>query len=120
MSVLTIEIFDDIALAVSIAGSVIIIWSVLITIVRFSWAEFSKFREKNTTHHDMENIRISFGGYLLLGLDFMLAADIIHTIHNPELKELYVLALIVAIRSVISFFLTKEIQESKAVGKGKV
>jgi len=40
--------------------------------------------------------------------EVMLAADIIHTIHKPVLKELYVLAMIVSIRSVISFFLVKE------------
>lgn len=40
----------------------------------------------------------------------MLAADIIHTIHSPVLNELYVLAMIVGIRSVISFFLVKEIE----------
>lgn len=55
-----------------------------------------------------ESIGHKFSAYLLLGLDFMLAADIIHSIHNPVLKELYVLAMIVGIRSVISFFLVKE------------
>lgn len=59
-----------------------------------------------------EFARFNFGTYLLLGLDFMLAADILHTIHNPVLSELYVLAAIVAIRSVISFFLTREMREA--------
>lgn len=39
----------------------------------------------------------------------MLAADIIRTIHKPILNDLYILAIIVGIRSVISFFLIKEI-----------
>jgi uncharacterized membrane protein len=43
----------------------------------------------------------------------MLAADILHTIHNPVLNELYILAMIVGIRSVISFFLIKEMGSIK-------
>lgn len=100
--------FNYIAIAISIAGSIIIIWGVLRTSVLFLKAEWDKLMDNQITGND-EKIRYGFGSYLLLGLDFMLAADMIHTIHNPVLNELYILALIVAIRSVISFFLHKEI-----------
>ena len=66
-----------------------------------------------------ETIRHQFSSYLLLGLDFMLAADIIHTIHKPILNELYILAMIVGIRSVISFFLNKEMTGAK-LNKAKI
>lgn len=116
MSISSLEIFDDIAIVVSIAGSVIVIWSVLVAILSLVKLEVAKVMGRDNANQDMELVRINFSRYLLLSLDFMLAADIIHTIHSPELKELYVLALIVAIRSVISFFLTKEIRAS---GEGK-
>lgn len=63
--------------------------------------------------HTEAVIRYNFSSYLL-GLDFILAADIIHTIYNTVLNELYILAMIVAIRSVISFFLHKEMSTSLA------
>lgn len=112
MNNLDLEIFNGIAIAVSISGSAVIVWSVIITIFKFIKSEITHIWTKKDVIKEMEQIRIRFGSYLLLGLDFMLAADIIHTIHNPALNELYVLALIVGIRSVISYFLTKEMKES--------
>lgn len=107
------EAFNYIALAISIAGSIIIMWGVVITGFNFLR------NEKNIivnikSKQGGESVRHQFSGYLILGLDFMLAADIIHTIHNPVLNELYVLAMIVGIRSVISFFLVKEMGSSES------
>ena len=106
------DTFNDIAITISVAGSIIIIWGVVLTACRFIKMEWNKLLNKQFPKDD-KKIRDGFGGYLLLGLDFMLAADMIHTIHNPVLNELYILALIVAIRSVISFFLHKEIDFEK-------
>lgn len=39
----------------------------------------------------------------------MLAIDIIHSIYKPKINEPYILAMIVGIRSAISYFLLKEI-----------
>lgn len=100
--------FNSIAIVISLVGSFIIIWGVIRTTFCFLTMEWHKLFNKQIVSND-EIIRYGFGSYLLLGLDFMLAADMIHTIHNPVLNELYILALIVAIRSIISFFLHKEI-----------
>ena len=102
---------NTIAVIIAIAGSVIIIWGTFVTAVLFLKSEWSKLFGKNEKLQDV-NIRYRISSYLLLGLDFMLAADIIHTIHNPVLNELYILAIIVAIRSVISYFLHREMYRS--------
>ena len=101
------HLLNTIATIIAITGSIIIIWGVLVTSVLFLKAEVNKWTNKSDIAYESK-IRFSISSYLLLGLDFMLAADIIHTIHNPVLNELYILAIIVAIRSVISFFLHKE------------
>ncbi|MES2267407.1 MAG: DUF1622 domain-containing protein [Bacteroidota bacterium] len=107
------EVLNYIAMGISIAGSIIIIWGVLITVANFLNNEKNKiFNIKHQSNSG--SIRYQFSGYLILGLDFMLAADIIHTIHNPVLNELYVLAMIVGIRSVINFFLMKEMGNSES------
>lgn len=106
------EAFEYVAISISIAGSTIVIWGVLITLFKFLLNERDKLRNIRWDNNG-ESLRHHFSEYLILGLDFMLAADIIHTIHKPVLKELYVLAIIVAIRSVISFFLVKEMGGSK-------
>ena len=54
-------------------------------------------------------LRRTFGEIMLLGLQFLVAADIILTICNPDLQTVSVLAAIVIIRVVLSVSLGKEI-----------
>jgi uncharacterized membrane protein len=49
------------------------------------------------------------GYYLLLGLEFLIAADIIDTLMKPATQDLIVLGAIVAIRTVISYSLNSEL-----------
>ena len=49
------------------------------------------------------------GYYLLLGLEFLIAADIINTLVRPTPQDLLVLGAIVAIRTVISYSLNTEL-----------
>lgn len=58
-----------------------------------------------------EKIRNDLGYYLLLGMEFLVAADVIHTVLNPTLEELAILGAIVGIRVVLSFFLQKELDK---------
>ena len=55
--------------------------------------------------HDIRNVRIELGQGIILGLEFMVAADIITTIAHPTYFELGLLALLVLIRTVLSYFI---------------
>ncbi len=55
-----------------------------------------------------EGLRHCFGSYLLLGLEFLIAADIINTVLKPVLGEVAVLAAIVLIRTIIGLTLDRE------------
>ena len=55
--------------------------------------------------------RTILGTYILTGLEFMIASDIINTVITRELVDLIFVGLLVAIRTAISFFLAKEIEE---------
>lgn len=102
-----VQSLNTIAIIIAVIGGVIIIWG-LNTSYFFLKAELKIFASRQDILFEAR-IRFSLVSYLLLGFDFMLAADILHIIHNPILNELYSLAIIVAIRSVISYFLHKEI-----------
>lgn len=54
-------------------------------------------------------LRHVLGYYLLLGLEFLIAADIIDTLMRPEAKDLLALGIIVVIRTVISWSLNAEL-----------
>ena len=55
--------------------------------------------------------RADFGSYLLLGLEFLIASDILKTVVDPTLDELAILGGVVIVRTVLSVFLNKEIKE---------
>ena len=56
-------------------------------------------------------LRQSFGGVILLGLEILVAADLVRTVAvQPSLESVTVLGLIVIIRTVLSFSLETEIE----------
>jgi uncharacterized membrane protein len=103
-------VIDFIAIGIGLIGAAIIIWGVLKTAVEFIVFE-ARSLLKDATCRQRESIRIKLGSYLLIGLEFLIAADVIQTVRNPELTEIAMLGAIVAIRTVISFFLNREIEQ---------
>lgn len=61
----------------------------------------------------MWRIRIKLGHYLVLALEFLVAKDILESIVNPTYQWLITLWAIVLIRTVLSYFMNKEIAEVK-------
>ncbi|WP_235856151.1 DUF1622 domain-containing protein [Methanolobus halotolerans] len=57
------------------------------------------------------HIRRMFTDRILFGLEFLIAADVMVTVREPELGEILLLGAIVVIRSVLGYFLTKEMSE---------
>ena len=64
-------------------------------------------------------IRLSLGRFLTLGLEFQLAADILRTAVTPSFTQLGQLAAVATIRTVLNYFLRREIdQEGRQIGDG--
>lgn len=55
-------------------------------------------------------IRLCFGSWLILALEFQLAADILATTVAPSKEELIRLAIIAVIRTFLNYFLGKELE----------
>ena len=49
--------------------------------------------------------------HILFGLEFMVASDVVLTVIAYDVHQLYKLALLVLIRTVLSYFLDKELKE---------
>ena len=54
-------------------------------------------------------IKKMLGGYILLSLEILVSAGIIESIIKPTLQDIFQLAALVVIRTIISYFLNKEI-----------
>ncbi len=63
---------------------------------------------------EFNKIRPSLGRFLVLGLEFQLAGDVLRTAVAPSFTEIGQLAAIAAIRTILNFFLTREIAQERA------
>ena len=104
--------FHHATFGISLLGVLVIIFGVLCGVVRFLRAEVASARGANV-EGERRKLRQVLGYYLLLGLEFLIAADIIDTLMKPTTQDLIVLGAIVTIRTVISYSLNSElVQES--------
>ncbi len=60
------------------------------------------------------DIRLHLGRFLALGLEFQLAADILATAVAPTFYQVQLLAAIAVIRTVLNYFLQKELEREQA------
>lgn len=58
-------------------------------------------------------IRLYLGRYLALGLEFQIGADILSTAVAPTLDAVLLLGAIVLIRTVLNYFLSKELEQER-------
>jgi uncharacterized membrane protein len=100
-------VMDHVAQSFEALGAVIlvvgVIWSFVLAAVTA--------RRSGWTAKTYLVLRQAFGGTLLLGLEVLVAADLIRTVAvAPTLTNVYVLGLIVVIRTFLSFSLETEIE----------
>jgi len=104
---------------ISVLGALVIVYGVLIALARFARSEVHALRGVKVDA-ERKHLRHTLGYYLLLGLEFLIAADIIDTLMKPTadgLNELIVLGSIIVVRTVISWSLNAEL---KAVQDEKI
>src|SRR5262245_50261027 len=65
-----------------------------------------------TTHGRKKEVWRRFGMWLLLGLEFELAADIVRSVIAPTREEILELAAIAVIRTFLNYFLEKDIEHA--------
>lgn len=106
------EILEYVAFTIGIFAIVIVVWGVVLGLYDLCKHEFYRFKGKSEPIFPLHQIRHKIGSYLLLGLEFLIAADIIRTIVEPTMDELIILGGIVVIRTIVSFFLGKEIGDA--------
>jgi uncharacterized membrane protein len=71
----------------------------------------------HVTHGERKAIWRGFGVWLLLGLEFELAADIIGSVFSPTWQEVAELGAIAVIRTFLNYFLEKDLEGAEASGE---
>jgi uncharacterized membrane protein len=94
---------------IGVLGVLVIVFGVVCGLARFVRAEILAACGTEI-EEDRKRLRHVLGYYLLLGLEFLIAADIIDTLMKPSQQDLLVLGAIVLIRTVISYSLNAELK----------
>ena len=98
------------ATIISVISLLIVTYGALIAILSFILNELKRITGTSTPTN-IRKLRAVFGTYLLLGLEFLIASDILKTVLEPTMNELIILGGIVVVRTILSVFLNKEIKE---------
>ena len=97
------------ATIIGVISLLIVTYGVFVGFIAFLRNEFKRINGTYTINN-VRQLRADFGSYLLLGLEFLIASDILKTVVDPTL-ELAILGGVVIVRTVLSVFLNKEIKE---------
>jgi uncharacterized membrane protein len=96
--------------AIRIVGSGIEIFGVLVIVTGIVWSTYLYLR-RGTSGQDVDSYKIRIGRSLLLGLEVLVAADIVKTIaHELTATNLGLLAGLVLVRTFLSWTLVLEIE----------
>ena len=108
--VLEHALLNHLAMGINIIGIIIILIGVII--VMFKYLKNLLLFHNNLVRLN-EVIRFEFSSYLIFGIEFFIASDVVRTIVIPSWTTLGMLGGIVVIRTVLSYFLTMEIKEKE-------
>ena len=109
------EIAKDITLTVSHAAEIFaaVIIGIAILFVLYNYINLLYRPAKTITK---EKIRIQFGSSVAVALELLLGADVLATAVAPSWNDIGQLAAIATIRTVLNYFLEKELKHVKAAG----
>lgn len=109
-------IFHIVVFILSCASILIVVIGVAHALFQFFKIESSKETRQDPSYHNTL-IKNKLGSYILLSLEVLIAADIIESIINPTISDIFRLAALVVIRTLISYFLAKEIKDFEITQK---
>jgi uncharacterized membrane protein len=91
---------------VSLIGILIILSGILYAAYQYCRCLFTQINSVGAT---INAIRLNLGRVLILGLEFIVAADLIGTTTTPDYYAVGLLAIIVLIRTFLSFSINREL-----------
>ena len=86
---------------------------IVVGVVQSVWFYLVRVLPRGCNHREMVLVRMRLGHALSLSLEFLIGADILKTAVAPSWDDIGQLAAIIGIRTVLNFFLTKEIKQER-------
>lgn len=104
-----------IAMAAEGAAAIVVAIAVVEAFVRSLFLFLPVRWRSSVLHHlsEKEEVRLRLGRWLAVALEFLLAADILKTAVAPSWDDIGKLAAIAALRTLLNYFLEKEIDKEE-------
>ena len=103
------EIVYYISYSLALFGAILVFYGGIRAAIRVISKELLK------RSYEYSDIRLDFTNKIVLALEFFIAADLIKSILQPTLNDVIILAVIVAIRTVVGYSLNSELKELSSV-----
>jgi uncharacterized membrane protein len=103
----------SIALAIEVVAVLVIAYGAAEATVRLVW----RLLGRATIVGQRKDVWLRFAVWLILGLEFELAADVVRTVIAPGWVELAQLGAIAVIRTFLSYFLEKDLEAYGQLGR---
>jgi uncharacterized membrane protein len=100
------------SLLVEAAAVLIVFYGALESFIKLLWIVVTP----SATHGERKALWRRFGVWLLLGLEFELAADIIDSVVSPTWMDIGELGAIAVIRTFLNYFLEKDLEHAEETG----
>ena len=95
---------------IEIIGIAIIVFGTFYSLVKFAIGTYKRKKSERCNKIPSPSIKLVLANYLALGLEFMLAAEILRTVTtNRELSEIMVLGAIIILRAAMSLLIYWEL-----------
>lgn len=101
---------------ISLIGTLVILIGGVLALFRYCAVRFSF--GKNNIPQGMDAVRLQLGQSITLGLEFIVAADIIETTTAPDYYSVGILVIVVLVRTFLNYFLNKEIMTLRGTTNG--
>jgi uncharacterized membrane protein len=108
---------ENLALGVMFCLEAISVLCVLVGLLKTARLTLRLWRKRPGQPLPFNQVRLKFGTWLTLALEFQLGADILSTTIAPTTQDLIRLALIAVIRTFLNYFLDKEIEAEQRLGR---
>ncbi len=107
------EVFQQFAGAVALAAEIVAVLVVGFGVVDAFLRTVSGLARRATGHGARKEVWRRFGMWLVLGLEFELAADIVRSVIAPSWQDLAKLGAIATIRTFLNYFLEKDLEQAR-------
>ena len=112
---LILKVFFQFGEGVSLLLEIISVMCIVIGLILSLLLFFKLIGHTRTPLHN--RVRVKFGGWLALALEFQLASDIVKTTVSPTYENLIIVGAVALVRTFLNYFLSRELKEEMELEK---